>query len=212
MPKKRTSLSKGLIVLSSALVILVVTVYATRSTKTSVDTSKQIIHITATDSTDTFSFSYPDTWGIEPYVWDPCCGTPLPAEPDWTKTQKPLALHPRDNQEASVTISRQLYGDYWLSYEDVVSRVKEDYFATILFEGMVDDTHKGLFARVDYLGPPDAKVESFTDHRYYYDLGDSVLSVEFREKYHHDWYPEQELDYSAYLSDFDAIVNSIRFK
>lgn len=166
--------------------------------------------VNATDSAGIFSFSYPDDWTIEPYVWEDCCGA-LDEEPDWSSVSEPITLHSDENKNVTVTLLTEKYGDFWESYEALKASVQEDFFATILFDGLREDGHQALFARVDYLGPPDAKVESFTDHRYYFDNGGSVLKVEFREKYHHDWYPDRELDNSQYKAGFDLIANSIKF-
>lgn len=169
-----------------------------------------------TDSTQSFGYSYPENWMIEPYVWEDCCGGPPDTEPDWSKESKPITLHPSDNSEVDVTITSNKYDEYtYSSYESLTASVKEDYFAKILFDGTRDDGHKALFTKVDYLGPPDAKVESFTDHRYYFDNGDTYLVVQFREKYHHDW-PDDEaggpdIDNSKYLADFEHIAKSIKF-
>ncbi len=80
------------------------------------------------------------------------------------------------------------YGVNYDSFENLKASVKEDYFATVQQEGMSNAGKDSLFVVVNYLGPPDAKVESFTDHRYYYDNGSGYLLAEFRERYHHDWY------------------------
>ncbi len=168
-------------------------------------------YITATDSTGSFSYKYPDDWVIEPYAWVDCCEGPANTEPDWNKQSKPITLHPADDNKVIVTINSDKYGDIWKSFKELKASVKEDYFAKILFEGKRIDGHEALFSRVDYLGPPDAKVESFTDHRYYFDNEKSVVRVEFREKYHHDWSPENEIDYGKYKNDFEHIANSIKF-
>ena len=171
-------------------------------------------YASATDSTGRFSYEYPTDWTIEPYNWEESYGGPLREEPDWSKQSKPIKLYPSENKNAAVTITMEDYGIYWASYDDLKARVNEDYFAKILFDGIRDDGHKALFSRVDYLGPPDAKVESFTDHRYYFDNGTSVLKIEFREKYHHDW-PDDEtgpdINHSQYLADFEHIAKSVRF-
>ena len=206
---QNTQLRRGLVVLASGVFIFGATFLLNKS----VDIEQQPpIRISATDSTERFSFSYPDGWKIEPYEWGGSGegDVEAPAEPDWTKVSKPISLILKDNPEVMISLTTSAYGDYWTTFADLKSKVKEDYFATTLYEGLIDDSHEVLFVRVDYLGPPDAKVESFTDHRYYYDLGSEVLTVEFREKYHHDWYPEQELDQSKYLLDFQTIVDSIR--
>jgi hypothetical protein len=173
-------------------------------------------YISATDSTNSFSYSYPDNWVIEPYEWVDCCEGPAKKEPNWSKVSQPITLHPNVDSDAIVTINTAKYGNYsgYKSFEDLKNSVKEDYFAKILFESTRDDGHEALFSRVDYLGPPDAKVESFTDHRYYFDNGKSFVQVEFREKYHHDW-PDDEanpdIDNSEYLSDFEHIAKSFEF-
>lgn len=168
-------------------------------------------YISTTDSTGSFSYKYPDDWVIEPYTWVDCCEGPVNKEPNWNKQSKPITLHPADNNKVIVTINSDKYGDAWKSFKDLKASVKEDYFAKILFEGKRVDGHEALFSRVDYLGPPDAKVESFTDHRYYFDNNKSVVRVEFREKYHHDWSPESDIDYSKYKNDFEHIANSVKF-
>lgn len=174
-------------------------------------------YITATDSTKHFTYEYPDDWAIEPYEWEDCCeGTPE-KEPNWDKETKPITLYPKKDKQVLVTINAVKYqkgeGSFE-SFDDVKAFVKEDYFAKILFEGKRVDGHEALFARVDYLGPPDAKVESFTDHRYYFDDGKQYLVVEFREKYHHDW-PDDEtgpdINNTKYKNDFEHIANSIKF-
>ncbi len=174
-------------------------------------------YVTTTDSTGHFSYKYPEDWTLEPYKWVDCCEGPSKTEPDWTKESKPIILYPNADKEAKVTIEFNDYsGDYvWTSYDGLKKNVKDDYFAKILFDGTRDDGHKALFSRVDYLGPPDAKVESFTDHRYYFDDNDKrVLRVEFREKYHHDW-PDDEMppdtDNSRFLADYEYIAKSIKF-
>ncbi len=165
----------------------------------------------ASDSTGNFTYSYPENWVSVPYEWDYCCGDLTEEQPDWNVQSKPITLQPSDNQNVVVTINHTEYSeDWWSSFAELEASVKEDYFANILYDGEVNG-HKVLFTRVDYLGPPDAKVESFTDHRYYYDNGDKYIAIEFRENYHHDWYPENELDYSMYLSNFEKIANSIIF-
>lgn len=174
-----------------------------------------IKYISTTDSAGIFSYEYPEVWTHKPHDWDACCNWDLnDDEPDWSKVSKPITLHPLDDEEAIVTITQEEYGSFWESYEALREYVDEDYFAEILFDSIRDDGHRALFARVDYLGPPDAKVESFTDHRYYFDNGDSVVRVEFREKYHHDW-PDDEMgpdiDRSRYLADFEHIAQSIKF-
>lgn len=180
-----------------------------------VTTTQSITYKEVMDSSGSFSLSHPETWQMKPYVWDgDCChGNPI-AEPDWSKESQPITLHPAGDSEVEVTVRAEKYGVYWDSYEQLKASVKKDYFAKVLFDGVRDDGHEALFTRVDYLGPPDAKVESFTDHRYYFDYGDSVLKVEFREKYHHDW-PDDEMppdiDNSKYLPDFEHIANSVKF-
>lgn len=171
-------------------------------------------YITASDSTGTFTFEYPENWIIKPYVWEDCCEGSAQSEPDWTKETQPITLQLADDETVTITITAEKYGDYWDSLKALKASVREDYFAKVLFEGTRDDGHQALFARVDYLGPPDAKVESFTDHRYYFDYGNKVLRAEFREKYHHDW-PDDEtgpdIDNSKYLADFERIAESIYF-
>jgi hypothetical protein len=171
-------------------------------------------HIAATDSTGRFSFEYPESWVIKPYVWEDCCGAETEVEPDWSKDSKPITLHPVDDPEATVSISMTNYENFMGSFEKLRDSVEEDNFAQILFDGTRDDGHRALFSRVDYLGPPDAKVETFIDHRYYFDNGTMVLSAEFREKYHHDWPDEEtgpDIDNSAYLADYEQIANSVTF-
>lgn len=176
---------------------------------------KEVVqNIEVTDSSSTFSFKHPDNWEIEPYEWTNCCDGPEVVEPDWTKVSKPITLHPAIDENVVVTVFMENYGGFWESYDALKASVDEDYFATIIFEGRREDGHEALFSRVDYLGPPDAKVESFTDHRYYFDNGNAVLKVEFREKYHHDWDDDAErpdIDNTKYLSDFESIANSIKF-
>src|SRR3990167_7049363 len=94
-------------------------------------------YISATDSTGTFSFEYPENWTIEPYVWEDCCEGPAKKEPDWNKESKPITLHPIADKEAVVSIRSDKYGGihYWKSFKAVVASVKEDYFAKILFDG-----------------------------------------------------------------------------
>lgn len=173
-------------------------------------------YISATDSTNSFSYSYPNNWVIAPYEWEDCCEGPAKSEPDWDKVSMPITLHPVKNANAIVTINTAKYGNSsgYKSYEDLKNSVKEDYFAKILYDGTREDGHEALFTRVDYLGPPDAKVESFTDHRYYFDNGKSFVQVEFREKYHHDWPDDDvnpDIDNTKYLSDFEHIAKSIQF-
>ncbi len=180
--------------------------------KTADHSDESLAYVSATDSAGQFSFEYPDDWTIKPYVWDACCEG-SGEEPDWSKQSKPITLSPSDNADVDITITMENYGDFWDSYEALRGSVQEDYFANILFDGTRDDGHKALFSRVDYLGPPDAKVESFTDHRYYFDNGNTVLKVEFREKYHHDW-PDDEtgpdIDNTRYLPAFEHIAQSIK--
>ena len=187
-------------------------VYDRQSTKENTENSQSSIvqNVKATDSASNFSFEYPENWQIEPYVWDSGWKADQ-IEPDWTKETQPITLYPSENKDVLVTIYSSLYDIYYASYSDLTAKVKEDYFAKILFEGQRDDGHKALFARVDYLGPPDAKVESFTDHRYYFDNGLQYLLVDFREKYHHDWYPENDIDFSQFTEDFKHIANSVKF-
>ncbi len=167
----------------------------------------------ADDSTKTFAYSLPSNWEEDPYVWEDCCG-PVDPEPDWSKESKPITLHPKNDKNVTITIKRFPYDktDDWTSYEALKAKVKEDYFAKVLFEGKRPDNHQALFTKVDYLGPPDAKVESFTDHRYYYDEGKSVVMIEFREKYHHDWPGSApDINNTKYLSDFKHIASSVKF-
>lgn len=170
-------------------------------------------YIKTTDSAQIFSYSYPDHWQIEPYVWEDCCGEIEP-EPDWTKVSKPITLSHKYDTKVKITIITDKYGDLWESFVALKTSVREDFYAKVLYEGTRPDGHEALFSRVDYLGPSDAKVESFTDHRYYFHNGDNVLRVEFREKYHHDWPDEEtgpDIDNTRYLSDFEHIANSISF-
>lgn len=171
-------------------------------------------YVDATDSTGTISYKYPENWALETYIWENCCSGPPKSEPNWSQESKPITLHPVEDKTVKVTIVAEKYGDYWKSYDELKNSVKEDYFANILFDGVREDGHMALFTRVDYLGPPDAKVESFTDHRYYFDNGTTVLRVEFREKYHHDWPDEEtgpDIDNTKFLSDFEQIAESIKF-
>ncbi len=172
-------------------------------------------YIKDTDSTKTFSFEYPESWKIVPYVWEDCCNESPKSEPDWIVESKPITLQSIENEKVMISIAMNEYTiGSWASFNDLRASVKEDYFAKILFDGTRDDGHKALFSRVDYLGPPDAKVESFTDHRYYYDNDKTLLSINFREKYHHDW-PDNEaapdINNSQYLADFEHIAKSIKF-
>lgn len=166
----------------------------------------------ANDSTGEINFEYPEDWVTQEYKWKNCCHGPEKKEPNWQKVTQPIVLSPAENDEVTVSISEEKYGDYWKSFKALREDVDEDYFATVLFDGMREDGHEALFVRVDYIGPPDANVESFTDHRYYFDKHDSVLMVEFREKYHHDW-PDDEMgpdiDNTEYLDEFERIANSI---
>ncbi len=203
--KKKTFRPSKIHVVVLLLVVGILSLFAYQAT------SRDYIY--ATDSAGTFSYEYPENWTIEPYVWEDCCG-PIDEEPDWSKESKPITLHPSNDKNVSVTIGMEKYGDYWGSFNALKTTVKEDYFAKILFEGTRPDGHEALFSRVDYLGPPDAKVESFNDHRYYFDNDKTVVRVEFREKYHHDW-PDDEtgpdIDNSEYLQDFEHIAQSIEF-
>ncbi len=209
----------GYTALTGLLVVLVLVAigaagyYTYKKQQTPKVVTPAVTYIKATDSAKTFSFSYPDNWQIKPYVWEDCCG-PLDPEPDWSKVSKPITLYPAADENITITLNMEEYDVFWESYNALLASVKEDYFAKILFEGKRADGHEALFSRVDYLGPPDAKVESFTDHRYYFDNDTSVLKVDFREKYHHDW-PDDEtgpdIDNSQYVPDFDHIANSVKF-
>jgi hypothetical protein len=189
-------------------------IYKKQNANTTKTATPNIAYKESSDSTDAFTYIYPENWLIEPYNWEVWGGSVEQSEPDWSQVSKPITLYPTGNPSAKITMTTIEYGDFWESYEDLKNKVKEDYFATILFEGQSEAGRKALFAKVDYLGPPDAKVESFTDHRYYYDNGKYVLFIEFREKYHHDW-PDDEMgpdiDHSEYLSDFEYIAKSIKF-
>lgn len=224
MNQKGFSASIGLIILLVIAFMGGIGWYVARHNKPeqSETNTNKVNYVEATDSAKTFSFSYPQTWTIKPYEWVSSGdeGGPAKPEPDWTKETKPITLAAPNNKEVNIEIrmeSYEYYGenrDDGKSFDDLLAFVKEDHFAKILFEGEKEDGHKALFTRVDYLGPPDAKVESFTDHRYYFDNGNTVLRVEFREKYHHDW-PDDEkgpdINNSRYLPDFEHVVNSIKF-
>lgn len=205
--KKPTFKPSKIVIVVVTLILISVSLFAYKNLRRE--------YISATDSTGSFRYKYPDDWAIEPYIWQYAGDGPVPKEPDWNKESKPITLYPIEDRNVTITINQSKYGIYdWKSYSALKASVKEDYFAKILFEGKRVDGHEALFSRVDYLGPPDAKVESFTDHRYYFDNNKSVVSVEFREKYHHDW-PDDEtgpdIDNTKYLSDFEHIANSIKF-
>ncbi len=179
---------------------------------------QKVAYVNATDTANSFTFSYPSNWEMQPYDEWGVGGDNFTEEemkePDWTKVSRPIGLQLVGNEKVTIGITMNDYGGYWMSFDDIKARVAEDYFAKVLFAGTREDGHEALFSRVDYLGPPDAKVESFTDHRYYFDNSTAVLSVDFREKYHHDW-PDDEtgpdIDNSAYLQDFEYIAKSIKF-
>lgn len=168
-------------------------------------------NISATDSAGLYSYEYPENWVVKPYIWTSCCEGPEFAEPDWSVESKPITLSPVNNEDVVINISMQKYGDYWESFDAIKASVEEDYFAETIFLGKREDGHDAIFSKVSYLGPPDAKVESFTDYRYFFDNSASVLSIEFREKYHHDWYLVNNIDYTIYTSDAVQIANSIKF-
>lgn len=191
-----------------------------RQDKNKNDTAEvqKVTYVNATDTANSFTFSYPSNWEMQPYEEWGIGGDNLTEEqmkePDWTKVSRPIGLQLIGNDKVTIDITMNEYGDYWTSYEDVKAKVAEDYFAKTLFDGTREDGHKALFTRVDYLGPPDAKVESFTDHHYYFNNDKSVLSIDFREKYHHDWPDEEtgpDIDNSAYLQDFEYIAKSVKF-
>lgn len=193
-------------------------VYDTQNTKNSETSDAATTYLQETDSTKSFSYKYPDSWEIKPYVWENCCEGPENTEPDWSKVTQPITLSPKSDPTVQVLLNFSEFNEYVSDseiedFEGFKAEIKEDFFATVLFEGRRGGVD-ALFVRVDYLGPPDAKVESFTDHRYYYAPGSGVLSIDFREKYHHDW-PDDEMgpdiDNTKYLADFELIANSISF-
>ncbi len=221
------TIQKGFSVVEMLIAILVIALLGAgfvfvsqRQNKESGDDSaiQNVTYAEATDTAKSFTFSYPSNWEMQPYDEWAIGGDNLTEEqmkePDWTKVSRPIGLQLVGNDKVTIGITMNEYGDYWTSYEDVKAKVAEDYFAKTLFEGTREDGHEALFTRVDYLGPPDAKVESFTDHRYYFDNDKYVLSIDFREKYHHDW-PDNEtgpdIDNSAYLQDFEYIAKSVKF-
>jgi type II secretory pathway pseudopilin PulG len=179
---------------------------------------QKVTYVSASDTANSFTFSYPSNWEMQPYEEWGIGGDNLTEEqmkePDWTKVSRPISLQLIGNDKVTIDITMNEYGVNWSSFEEVKTMVAEDYFAKTLFEGTREDGHEALFTRVDYLGPPDAKVESFTDHRYYFNNDKYVLSIDFREKYHHDW-PDDEMgpdiDNSPYLKDFEYIANSVKF-
>lgn len=147
------------------------------ATTDTVSTQNTMVYIEKLDSTNAFKYNYSDNWEIQPFMWEDFGGSIGEVEPDWATVIQPITLYPSDDMEVLVTIVSESYGDYYDSYLDLKTKVKEDYFASVLFEGTREDGHEALFAKVDYLGPPDAKVESFTDYRYYFDNGTNYVRI-----------------------------------
>lgn len=203
-----------------AVIVVGIGIYVFRQQNPALENSTKVNFVNASDSSGSFNYHYPDNWVIKSYDWAEHGGSIGQKEPDWTKETQPITLISKENKAVTINIIEESYEYYGpnrsdgKSFDDLIAYVKEDNFAKTLFNGTREDGHKALFTRVDYLGPPDAKVESFTDHRYYFDNGKSLIRVDFREKYHHDWPDEEtgpDIDNSKYLSDFEHIAKSIKF-
>lgn len=177
------------------------------------------------DSSNTFRYAYPADWTLKPYVWENCCEGEK-QEPDWSQVSQPITLLPPGIQPAEtfteetakVTLSYyKLDGSHGgrlgdaTNYDEMITNISSDPFFEDTFERLFINGREALYHRTDYLGPPDAKVESFTDHHYYFINGDMLLEVYFLEKRHHDWHPDQERDNSQYKAEFEQIAHSISF-
>lgn len=185
-----------------------------------VPNAPQPIQIQASDSTKSFTFNYPDTWEIEPYEWvsNGDEGGPAAPEPDWTIESKPITLRNRSNNKATISIRFAEVNNGFggrerdaTSYDELIKNIQDDYFFTNTFTRITINGNEALYDREDYLGPPDAKVESHVSYYYYFIKDSKMLVVNFVEKYHHDWAPENDFNHSEFTQDFDQIAKTINF-
>lgn len=170
----------------------------------SAETSKPNL-IKYSDSSNTFSFDYPDSWSLIPYAVPGTDGDEQ-TEQDWAKTPQPIKLNNRANQKAEITITGYTSIDTTIDKEIATSTQDQfNAYSKVTINGYAAAKHE-----LDFVGPSSA--EKYKDTTYILLHNNAKVEIKFREKYSNSTTSNQyDFDVTNLASDFQSIVDSIKF-
>jgi hypothetical protein len=172
--------------------------------KNSIPTKKSV---NASDSTKSFSYSYPSNWTLQKYVWQDCCDGPQKAEPDWTKQAQPITLKENANPiDAAIKIDD--FGPNAIERE--YSSRTMDRFNT--YTKLKVNGYDALYHVTDFVGPSEA--EKYKDNEYIISNTEGTKSVrlQFRERYRNSTTGgKNDFDASSLMPDFQKVAHSVKF-
>ncbi len=179
--------------------------------KPAADKSSQSIKaVSAKDTTKTFSYSYPSSWKLQKFVWQDCCEGPPKSEPDWNKTSQTITLQNKSNDKAEIIINgfTNFPDSVDREIESEIESIDKDQFNT--YSKVTINGYKGIKHVLDFVGPSDA--EKYKDTTYIIFHGNDKVNLYFRERYSNATLNgENDFDATNLYSDFETIVNSIKF-
>lgn len=174
----------------------------TSSNTSQAPNTSQIEH---TDSSKTFSIQYPSSWSIIPYE-TPGHDGPATPEPDWSKTPQPITLRNQNNNNAKINIDGYTEVDTTIDKE--IEAINKDQFNT--YSKVTINGYEALKHVLDFVGPSDA--EKYKDTTYIILSDNNKVTIYFRERYSNATMDSAyDFDVSNLTSDFEQVVNSIKF-
>lgn len=208
---------KGFSALEIALALIVIVLicgagwYALKKQNDSSTVTKNNTHKAATesvslsDSSKMFSFQYPDTWTLVPYVM-PGHDGPAEPEPDWSKTPQPITLRNQKNKYAEIRITG--YNDTATTIDKEIASITKDRFNT--HSKVTINNYAAIKHVLDFVGPSNA--EKYKDITYTILDSNKKVTFQFRERYSNATLNgERDFNASNVTLDFEHMVNSIKF-
>lgn len=164
--------------------------------------------VEATDSSQSFTYAYPENWSLQKYIWSDCCEGPQKTEPDWSKQTQPITLK---EQSAPLAAAITVDGFGPNAIDRAYESRTQDQFNT--YTKLKINGYDALYHVKDFVGPSSA--EKYKDHEYIISNADATKSVrlQFRERYSNSTINgESDFDASDLVADFELIAKSIKFQ
>jgi type II secretory pathway pseudopilin PulG len=175
---------------------------STPNNSNEVSTVKQV---ELTDSSKTFSIQYPNSWSAVPYE-APGHDGPARPEPDWSKTPQPITLRNQNNKNAEIKIDG--YANVSTTIDKEIEAIDKDQFNT--YSKVTINGYEAIKHVLDFAGPSDA--EKYKDITYTVLGNNSKVTLKFRERYSNvTTNGEYDFDATNLSSDFEKVVNSVKF-
>jgi hypothetical protein len=163
--------------------------------------------VQATDTSKSFSYSYPSILSLQKYVWSDCCEGPSKTEPDWSKVPQPISLKGKyTTADVVINITGDNTGAITIDTEYTKRTIDQfNKYSKLKING-----YDAIYHVTDFVGP--SNTEKYTDLEYLIVKGDKSVRLKLREKYSNSTLNgNNDFDATKLSPDYEMIVKSIKF-